>query len=70
MPRSTDEKPARRPYDDAAAGRAVAVVGGLRREAFGGYGCALAVAAVSYQLRSRPVCAPLGASDEEGPVRR
>jgi hypothetical protein len=33
-------------------------IGGAASLAFGGYGWALAIAAVSYQLRTRPLCAP------------
>jgi hypothetical protein len=36
----------------------VVSLGGAASIAFGGYGWALGVAAVSYQLRSRPLCAP------------
>lgn len=35
-------------------------LGGAASLAFGGYGWALAVAAVSYQLRTRPLCVPTG----------
>ncbi|GIH80062.1 hypothetical protein [Planobispora longispora] len=36
-------------------------IGGAASLAFGGYGWALAVAAVSYQLRTRPLCVPTAA---------
>ncbi|MGP4104647.1 hypothetical protein [Nonomuraea sp. KM90] len=35
-------------------------IGGAASLAFGGYGWALAIAAVSYQLRTRPLCVPAG----------
>ncbi|MGC5011534.1 hypothetical protein ACLQ2R_12285 [Streptosporangium sp. DT93] len=37
-------------------------IGGAASLAFGGYGWALAVAAVSYQLRTRPLCVPADTS--------
>ena len=41
-----------------AAGYTLIGLGGAASLAFGAYGWALAVAAVSYQRRSRPVCVP------------